>query len=83
MPRKKKTAKDMFKDLEFNIDIDNDEKIVYIDKFKRKITFNKEDLTFNAYASNYDGKDYIIDIDMKLLSAIVFQLDELAKNAKM
>lgn len=68
----------LFNKLGYNKDIDNEEKIVYVNKFGVRIEFDKEYKTCNSSIMNFAGESYhSLDLDLLTLQAIELQLREL------
>lgn len=71
-------AEKLFNKLGYNKDIDNEEKIVYVNKFGVRIEFDKEYKTCNSSIMNFAGESYhSLDLDLLTLQAIELQLREL------
>ena len=71
-------AEKLFNKLGYNKDIDNEEKIVYVNKFGVRIEFDKEYKTCNSSIMNFAGESYhSLDLDLLILQAIELQLREL------
>ena len=68
-------AEKLFNKLGYNKDIDNEEKIVYVNKFGVRIEFDKEYKTCNSSIMNFAGESYhSLDLDLLTLQAIELQL---------
>ena len=65
----------LFNKLGYNKDIDNEEKIVYVNKFGVRIEFDKEYKTCNSSIMNFAGESHhSLDLDLLTLQAIELQL---------